>query len=72
MFKAGIIRTNNDKDNNIESDCDQILVNKTDCFDSRNDDDAFSSRGNMKKNNINYNINNINALKGFNYLYHQK
>ena len=72
MFKAGIIRTNNDKDNNIESDCDQILVNKTDCFDSRNDDDAFSSRGNVKKNNINYNIDDIDALKGFNYLYHQK
>ena len=72
LFKAGNVRTNCQNDINTENDCDQILVNKTECIDSKIDEDVYSSRGNPKKNNSNYKIEDIDAIKGFNYLYNQK
>ena len=47
-------------------------MNKTECIDSKIDEDVYSSRGNPKKNNSNYKIEDIDAINGFNYLYNQK
>ena len=87
ISKMGKIRSNcenfiNNDDNFNKNDSDEILVNKTICFDHQSDEERLLSirrRSNLK-NFINNNDNTItsdylddfDALKGFNYLYNQK
>ena len=73
LFKAGNVRTNCQNDIDIENYNDQILVNKTEHIDSRIEEEIYSNRGSVKKNNVNNNkIDYFDTISGFNYLYSQK
>ena len=72
LFKAGNVRTNCQNDIDIGNDNDQILVNKTECIDSKLEEEIYSSRGSVKKNNASNKIDYADTIKAFNYLYSQK
>ena len=85
IANMGKIRTNcedyinNDDNDKTKNDPNEILVNKTICLDHQPDEERFSSnrrKGKLKNfiNNsiISDNLDDFDALKGFNYLYNQK